>query len=779
MRAQLSRGPADWADMLRIPVRRRIVSLRFGVLLSLWLAMVSVSPAQVADGRLQRDDSTAQPSDAAATGQASSEAAGRRFLLGRTAVPGTTPANALAQARAEHAAMVKAQAVRPRLSALNATWQAVGPSQIQSAAYGKISGRVSSIAVDPSDQSGNTVYVGTTGGGVWRSTNAAGPAEVVTFQPLTDDLPVFSGNAGSAGVSSLSIGAISVQSGGIVLAGTGDPNDASDSYYGGGILRSSDGGLSWALIPGSQDGVAGQHSFTGLGFAGFAWSTVNPGLVVAAVSQSAEGSLVNAPTKNSVMGLYASQDGGVTWQMATISDGTNTVLTPLSGGANLGGVAATSVVWNPVRQRFYAAVRYHGYYESTDGMSWKRLAHQPGTGLTSVACPALTGATVSVSCPIFRGTLAAQPVSGDLFAITSDRQNVDQGLYQDVCASTGSGCSSNSVAFANRLASSALEAGSGSTVIAQADYSMSLAAQPSGADTVLFVGTGDLFRCSIAGGCVLRNTTNVTNGCGAPARVAPSQHAIAAPGNSGLVFVGNDSGLWRSVDDIAQQGSPCSPDDASHFQNLNGGLGSLAEVVSLAEDPNAAANVLAGLGASGTVSSGGSTASAWLQVSAGEGGTVAIDQSDPRLWYISTAGGVSLRSCSLGASCGVADFAGAPTVGALQTSSDASVVDAPWILDPGLSSSVLGGYLQSVAGGGGFWRWVVECEPIEYHAWRSAERVVRYDDEPVCSFLGGRGRGGVCRSGAEFRVAGAVCGDGWAGGWRRSVSGARFLNRTC
>ena len=610
--------------------------------------------------------------------------------------------------------MVNAQAVRPRLSALNATWQAVGPAQIQSAAYGKISGRVSSIAVDPSDQSGNTVYVGTTGGGVWKSTNAAGPAESVTFQPLTDNLPVFSGNAGSTGVASLSIGAVSVQSGGIVLAGTGDPNDASDSYYGEGILRSSDGGQTWTLIPGSQDGVVGQHSFAGLGFAEFAWSTVNPGLVVAAVSQSAEGSMVNAPTKNSVMGLYASQDGGVTWQMATISDGANTVLTPLSGGANLGGVAATSVVWNGVRQRFYAAVRYHGYYESTDGMAWKRLAQQPGTGLTSIACPALTGATVSVSCPIFRGTLAAQPVTGDLFAITSDRHNVDQGLYQDVCAKTGSGCSSSTVTFANRLASSALEVGGGSAVIPQADYSMSLAAQPFATDTVLFVGSGDLFRCSIAGGCSLRNTTNATNGCGAPAKVAPGQHAIAAPGNSGLVFVGNDSGLWRSLDDVAEQGSPCSLDDASHFQNLNGGLGSLAEVVSLAQDPNAVANVLAGLGASGTVSSAGGTGSAWLQVSAGEGGTVAIDQSDPRLWYISTAGGVSLRSCSLGASCGVADFAGSPTIGALQTSSDASVVDAPWILDPGLSSSVLVGTCRvwrGAAGSGAGWSSANQLSP--------------------------------------------------------------------
>ncbi len=187
------------------------------------------------------------------------------------------------------------------------------------------------------------------------------------------------------------LGRISVQSG-VVLAGTGDPNDASDSFYGSGLLRSADGGLTWTLIQNSQDGVAGNHLFSGLGFAGFAWSSTTAGTVVAAVSQAAEGVLVNAPdTTNSVMGLYYSTDAGVTWHMSTIMDGSQIVQTPLPSGGDLGGRAATAVVWNPVRQRFYAAIRYHGYYESADGVTWTRLAHQPGTGLTTTACPTAPG----------------------------------------------------------------------------------------------------------------------------------------------------------------------------------------------------------------------------------------------------------------------------------------------------------------------------------------------------------------------------------------------------
>ena len=225
---------------------------------------------------------------------------------------------------------------------LSATWQPLGPMSISSLRYGIVTGRVTSIAVDPADATGNTVYVGTTGGGVWKSTNAAGPAASVSFVPLTDTLPVFSNSAGTTATASLSIGAVSVNNG-VLLAGTGDPNDATDSYYGSGLLRSTDGGLTWTLVQQSQDGVTGAHSWLGLAFAGFAWSTASPNLVVAALTQSAEGDLVNA-SSSGTKGLYYSTDAGVTWQMSSIMDGTQPVQTPQPLGQNLGGNAATSVV---------------------------------------------------------------------------------------------------------------------------------------------------------------------------------------------------------------------------------------------------------------------------------------------------------------------------------------------------------------------------------------------------------------------------------------------------
>ncbi len=193
------------------------------------------------------------------------------------------------------------------------TWTPVGPMQVLTSRFGLIAGRVTSIAADPSDTSGNTVYLGTTGGGVWRSTNAAGLPADVTFQSLTDTTSAYS----PPSPYSLSIGAITVQPGGtgVVLAGTGDPNDATDSYYGEGILRSTDGGQTWSLIPHADlSGPTEALGFYGDAFAGFAWSTVNPDLVVAAVTDSAvafvEGA-VPVPANN-VLGLYYSTDAGAT-----------------------------------------------------------------------------------------------------------------------------------------------------------------------------------------------------------------------------------------------------------------------------------------------------------------------------------------------------------------------------------------------------------------------------------------------------------------------------------
>jgi hypothetical protein len=624
------------------------------------------------------------------------QATGRRaqaFAAQRTSAPHLPPAAALLRARAQHLALQ--QLARAHSTAdLTAAWQPLGPNSVLSPTYNNLTGRITAIAPDPNDATGNTVYLGTTGGGVWKSTNAAGTLASVTFSPLTDTLPVFSANAGTGVLPSLSIGALAVQPNlnPVVLAGTGDPNDATDSYYGEGILRSADNGLTWTLIQGSHDGANGNHSFLGLATAALAFSTATPTLAVAAFTVSPQSSIVDAATTSSIPGLYYSTDAGVTWQMATLMDDSQIVQQPQPLGTGEAGNPVTSVVWDPIRQQFFAAVRAHGYYSSPDGATWTRLANQPGTNLTTTNCPVGSNGLGSATCPIFRGALAAQPATGDLYALTVDSTNTDQGLWQDLCNAASNTCAAPAPTFANRIDNGALDT---TGAIPQGSYDLTLAAAPAAANsTLLFAGTIDLYRCALAANssaCTLRNTTNTLDGCNAPAQVTPAQHALATVGQTPLLYLGNDGGLWRSLDGVAETGSVCSSTDNTHFDNLNPTLtGSLAEVVGFAQDPAAPATLLTGLGAIGSAATGNApTATVWPQLSAGEGGIPSIDPTTPTNWYISIGSEINLSYCDLGVDCTAVNFVPPSTIGEPQVSNDSALLDAPTLLDPALTTNIL------------------------------------------------------------------------------------------
>ena len=557
-------------------------------------------------------------------------------------------------------------------------WNSIGPLQVSTSAWNLVTGRVISIAVDPSDSTGNTVYLGTEGGGVWKSTNAAASPSGVTFAPLTDNLSVWS----SSFLTSLSIGAVSVQPGGtgVVLAGTGNPNSGPDSWYGAGFLRSTDGGNTWSMTwitPATQYGVS--YDFLGTAIAGYAWSTTIPDLVVAAVSEPGNiTTIVNSLSTLNTLGVYYSQDAGATWHLATLKDGSEVIQGEQY--VNKLGNAATAVVWNPIRQRFYAAIRFHGYYESLDGITWTRLNNQPGANFTMARCHTNAGGTGSPACPIFRGALAVQPSTGDMFALSVDTNNLDQGLWQDACHLKSGACSSSTIQFATEIDDKPLQSPAGSGILAQADSSFWLAAVPSQQDTLLFAGTQDIWRCSLANSCVWRNTTN-TQSCAA-ARVAPAQHAVDVTfGSTGLLYFGNDGGLWRSSDAVDQQKTACSTDDASHFQNLNSGLGSLARIAGFAQDPATPSTWLAALGPLGTAAPGADPATPWPQILNGEGDAVAIDPANPYNWYATSIGGVGINRCTEGAACDPGGF-GTVAIGEAQVQNDFQTIPAPWILDP-------------------------------------------------------------------------------------------------
>jgi hypothetical protein len=236
-------------------------------------------------------------------------------------------------------------------------WRALGPETIPNgqtdASAGQlspVSGRVSAIAPDPSDP--NVVYVGGAQGGVWKTRNALG--RTPSFDPLTDH------------EASLAIGAIAIDpvNPDIVYVGTGEANRSCDSYYGQGILRSTDGGKHWTLLGGGGNPFGNTGPFVG--------KTVSKILIDPATAGSATSSTVWASTTfgffesgtiatcdlpNGVgpVGLWRSTDSGQTWQLQNVPAG-------IAGTTSVQDAAIDPTDSNIV----YAAVRSSAVYKSTN-----------------------------------------------------------------------------------------------------------------------------------------------------------------------------------------------------------------------------------------------------------------------------------------------------------------------------------------------------------------------------------------------------------------------------
>jgi hypothetical protein len=209
----------------------------------------------------------------------------------------------------------------PRALAATPSWTALGPSQIPGGqtdtshggggnpfAAGTVSGRVSAIAVDPTDP--NVVYCGGAQGGVWKTTNAL--SATPTWTPISDF------------EASLAIGDIAIDpvDHNIIYVGTGEANGSCDSYYGQGILRSTDGGATWTLFNGG--GFFTNEAISRIVIdpdsAGSATSTTLwASTVLGFFSSGTED--CNLPPGAYNGALFRSTDSGATWEVQDVPTG--------------------------------------------------------------------------------------------------------------------------------------------------------------------------------------------------------------------------------------------------------------------------------------------------------------------------------------------------------------------------------------------------------------------------------------------------------------------------
>jgi hypothetical protein len=236
------------------------------------------------------------------------------------------------------------------------TWTAIGPTQIPRGQTDvtrgprtTVSGRVSAIAVDPSNP--DVVYAGGAQGGVWKSTDATSASPHWTV--LTDSQP------------SLAVGTIAIDPAdpSIVYVGTGEANGSCDSYYGQGILRSTDGGATWTQLAGNTGGpFAGQSiskiiidpATAGTSNATTLWASTALGFLSSGTEQCA---LADGVYNGAA---WRSTDSGATWTRLNVPTGA------LSGpGARIHDMALDPVDDNIL----YVAVR--AAPTAADGGVWR------------------------------------------------------------------------------------------------------------------------------------------------------------------------------------------------------------------------------------------------------------------------------------------------------------------------------------------------------------------------------------------------------------------------
>jgi hypothetical protein len=368
-----------------------------------------------------------------------------------------------------------------------ARWKLTGPQPIRLPGFDSYSGRVTALAVDPRNR--DVVYLGAAQGGVWKSTDGG-----VTWAPLTDTQP------------SLAVGSIALDPShpDTVYVGTGEQNVASlfdansdprdfpfgYSYFAAGILKSTDGGSTWANLASSTFSGPFSAVIGGATIGALAVSATNGQIVLAGV-QGASGS---------ASGIYRSTDGGITWTNV-LSGGAGTEVLFDAASASVAYAALGSSVLNNAP---------NGVYKSIDaGQTWTRING--------------TAANVLPTSSVGRIALAQAPSNAQvLYASLAHEDhyiNASLGLFKTM----DGGQNWTALTTPNYCPYAC-------------DYANVIRVDPVDPD-VVFVGGILLFR-STDGGATWTDVGQSLH---------PDYHALAfAPGGT-KIYAGNDGGVWSAT----------------------------------------------------------------------------------------------------------------------------------------------------------------------------------------------------------------------------------------
>lgn len=519
-------------------------------------------------------------------------------------------------------------------------WNPVGAgpvpkAQTEGSPTQPVSGRTLAIAIDPITPS--TVYIGTAGGGVWKSTDNG-----VTWSPKTDYK------------NSLAVGALAIDPNNTlrVFAGTGEYNNGYvGTYYGNGILQSPDGGNTW------------NESAT---------STFERDEISRILFDPTDATSQRMFLSSSI-GVYESTDGGVNWPQLRAGSASDLVLIANAGppatvqliaafyGSGLWTSTRTGTTWSAWTQitsaSFPATFGRIGLGQSKNNPQTIYAIFESGGAIQGIAKTpdggsSWTSVTIRLNTPVYGLSTSAAGhqhsatiPAADLTALPTAHTYITTSAGMPAHTHTISLTASEieQLAAGKPLTKNTDADSSGHQhtfslgITRQAGYNLHISVHPTDTNTVYF-GEVRLWKNTTGGGVF----NDITDGepvgpppAGIPIGIHVDQHAFAFdPGNPDIIWACNDGGVYRS-DNGGQTWSYRNRDLAT------------LQYMHISLHPQWEAVMLGGTQDNGTHRYSGNPA--WEFSDYGDGGFTAIDPNTPTRMYHGYVDKTFYRSDSAGA----------------------------------------------------------------------------------------------------------------------------------
>ncbi len=467
----------------------------------------------------------------------------QEFELTKDPATNTVPRERLAAARAYQQQEFTRQSQLRAVPGLQ--WQERGPTNI--------GGRTRALIFDKSDVLNRRVWAGSVGGGLWRCNDITAATPVWTR--VNDLLP-------NLAISTLAQHPAVTST---MYAGTGEGWFNIDFIQGGGIYRTTDGGLNWALLPNT---------------------IVTPANIkfrfVQKIVVKADGT-VFAATRDD--GLQRSTDGGLNWTRV-LGGGTG-------GGASVRG-ADVEIAANGNIYCSLGIFSTDGIFRSTDnGATWTKI-------YTSLADEQRIELACAPNDADYVYALVQRNTNGIKKVMRTTNATVALPTWTTLVNPTG--CMANTGAAITDFTNG------------QAWYNLIAAVDPSNRDIVM-IGGLDIYRTTNGGTTGWTQLSRWANAFCAPLPVVHADiHAITYA-NSNRALIGNDGGVYLT------------DNGGTTFTSKNNSY-NVTQFYATAIHPTATNTFLAGAQDNGTHRFTTAGLNATTEVTGGDGGFCHIDQTN-------------------------------------------------------------------------------------------------------------------------------------------------------